>query len=399
MNVAVPFGFCGYGNIGDEATLQGFARVLCLDHGRIRVWAASRDPRHTARAEPSLRYYAHQVGWRRYWTSWIRLLADAYVFPGGTPITDNLGHWPLNEVCAIVDRARRWSKPVVFVGAGTERLERPQSRRIVTETLAEYVAHWSVRSHRDRERLVALGVPANRVTVAADMAWLIPPASTDFGQRVLECHAPGGGKLIGVNVNAEHALLAREPRLLEKLAAALDRLVEAHRFGVVFLCNEIREGETYDKAAAAAVLSHMRNKGAALILPNEYWTPQEMMSIIAGCALTMSTRYHFCLFSALQGVPFLAIKRSDKVVDLCEDLDWPFSVALGELSVEALVERATALLEGPDQAMQGLRERIASMRVRAELNVAAVEAMRAAHAARRTGPAAASDGRSLTRLT
>jgi polysaccharide pyruvyl transferase WcaK-like protein len=392
MNIVAPFGFYGFGNIGDEATLQGFACLLSTRRDRIRAWVASRDPRHTARAEPSLRYYSYQLGWRRYWTSWIRQLADAYVFPGGTPIMDSLGAWPLSEVAGIVLHARKWRKPVVFVGAGTERLQRPDSRRIVCELLAEYVAHWSVRSSRDRERLLSLGVPAERVTVAADMAWLIPPASAEPGRSILRLHAPSADKLIGVNVNAEHALLDREPQLFEKLAAALDRLVEGHRFRVMFLCNEIREDETYDKAAAVRVLSNMRHRDCAFILPNRYWTPPEMMSIVASCELTVSTRYHFCLFSALQGVPFVAIKRSDKVADLCEDLQWPFSVALGELSVEGVVERAVTLLEDRKRAMRGLGGQIASMRERAERNQVALDAMRTSHAARKTGPLIAADG-------
>jgi polysaccharide pyruvyl transferase WcaK-like protein len=391
MNIVAPFGFYGFGNIGDEATLQGFARVLGLERGRFRAWVASRDPRHTARAEPGLRYYRYQHGWRRYATSWIRQLANGYVFPGGTPIMDGLGDWPLNEVAGIIHHARRWRKPVVFVGAGTERLERAQSRRIVSEALADYVAHWSVRSSRDRERLLELGVSGERVTVAADMAWLIPPASADFGRRLLGIHAPTGGRLVGVNVNAEQALLAREPKLFEKLAAALDRVIEAHRFRVMFLCNEIREGETYDKAAAGMVLSHMRHNDEAFILPNEYWTPQEMMSVIASCELTISTRYHFCLFSALQGVPFLAIKRSDKVADLCEDLAWPYTAALGELSTERLVESVVTLLDGRDRAVRSLADQIAPMRLRAERNRLALDAIRASYAARKASPLIAAD--------
>jgi polysaccharide pyruvyl transferase WcaK-like protein len=305
---------------------------------------------------------------------------------------DGLGAWPLSEVAGIVLHARKWKKPVVFVGAGTERLQRPQSRRIANELLAEYVAHWSVRSSRDRERLLSLGVPANRVTVAADMAWLIQPAATDFGQLVLQQNAAGAGRLIGVNVNAEHALLEREPQLFEKLAKALDRLVEDHRFRVMFLCNEIREDETFDKAAAGRVLANMRHRDCAFILPNQYWTPPEMMSIVAQCELTLSTRYHFCLFSALQGVPFVAIKRSDKVADLCEDLHWPFSVALGELSVEGLVGSAVTLLESREQAMRGLGDQIASMRERAGRNQVALDAVRASCSPRRTGPLIAADG-------
>ena len=101
--------------------------------------------------------------------------------------------------------------------------------------------------------LVALGVAPGRVTVAADVAWLLPQVGADFGEQTLRLHGLSGHPLVGVNVNAEHALVAREPKLFQKLAAVLDTLIEAHGARVVFLCNEVREGETYDKAAAALV--------------------------------------------------------------------------------------------------------------------------------------------------
>jgi polysaccharide pyruvyl transferase WcaK-like protein len=375
MNVVAPFGFYGFGNIGDEATLQGFARLLGGRSDRVAAWVASRDPRHTARVVPSFRYYRHHLGRKRFLTLWIRLLANGYVFPGGTPIMDGLGDWPLSEVAGIVSSARRWGKPVVFVGVGTERLQEAQSRRVVTELLADYVAHWSVRSARDRERLVDLGVPADRVTVAADMAWLIPPASRDHGRRVLEQCGLNGQRLVGVNVNAETALLKAEPQLFDKLAAVLDRLVEDHGVRVLFLCNEIREGETFDKAAAAMVKSRMRLKQATFDLPNEYRAPQEMMSIVAACDLAISTRYHFCLFAALQGVPFVAIKRSDKVSDLCQDLEWPFGTVPGSMEVDPLVSQAGALLGDPSEPLGRLSDRVQAMTEGAERNQAALDAM------------------------
>src|SRR5262249_31148269 len=148
-------------------------------------------------------------------------------------------------------------------GSGIESLQRPESGLLVSEALASYVAHWSVRSPRDRERLIAYGVSADRITTAADVAWLIPPVSVDFGMQALQRHKLTGHRLVGVNVNAENPLVQREPKLFEKLAAVLDGLIDAHNVRVVFLCNEVREDETFDKAAATAVKRHMRHKKEA----------------------------------------------------------------------------------------------------------------------------------------
>lgn len=57
MNLVAPFGFYSAGNIGDESTLQGFARLVALRGRGVRVTVASRNPAHTARVEPAFNYY------------------------------------------------------------------------------------------------------------------------------------------------------------------------------------------------------------------------------------------------------------------------------------------------------------------------------------------------------
>ena len=283
---------------------------------------------------------------------------------------DGLGAWPLCELVPLVRAAYRRGKPVAFVGTGTESLHRDESRRLVAETLAHQVSHWSVRSDRDRQRLVTYGVPHDRITVAADLAWLLPKVTTEFGRRVLSVHGLDGARLVGVNVNGERAVLAREPMLFEKLAALLDRLVDVHGVRVLFLCNEVRAGETFDKEASERVLSLMRRKEHAALLPPVYWSPQEMMSVVASCCLTISTRYHFCLFSALQGVPLVAIQRSDKVTDLCADLNWPYGAAPGAVDVVSLEDQVTDLFRAQRSAdyFGPLRDRVHVLRERAWRN-------------------------------
>jgi polysaccharide pyruvyl transferase WcaK-like protein len=79
------------------------------------------------------------------------------------------------------------------------------------------------------------------------------------------------------------------------------------------------------------------------LAPNVYFSPKQMQSIIGCCDLTITMRYHFCLFSALQGVPFVAIQRSDKLSDLCWDIAWPAAVVPPAFSAEELVDHAQRL--------------------------------------------------------
>src|SRR5262249_32477366 len=55
MRLVVPWGFYGWGNIGDEATLNGFARLMELSTRPSTVWVGSRNPVHTAKVEPAFR--------------------------------------------------------------------------------------------------------------------------------------------------------------------------------------------------------------------------------------------------------------------------------------------------------------------------------------------------------
>ncbi len=335
MNLVVPFGFYGWGNIGDESTLQGFARLAHGYNSNLHVRVASRNVSHTALVEPSLKYFKAVGRDPRRW--WAKRRSDGAVFVGGTPIMDLLGNWPLSEVTPLVSSAHSRGKPVAFVGIGTERLQRETSRRKLREVFAPRVAHWSVRSERDKERLTESGVRPESITVAADLAWLLDPVTTDFGKQYLrQLGLPENATFIGVNINSEEFMLQQEPRLFEKLGHLLDVLVKQHGLRVLFLCNEVREDDMFDKATSIKILSSMKEKKSAFLTPNEYFTPQQMLSLIGCCQATISSRYHFCIFSALQKVPCVAIERCDKVADLCWDMQWQYGTSVSNVNVTDL---------------------------------------------------------------
>ena len=375
MKIVVPFGFYGWGNIGDESTLQGFARLIARDpRVQPHAWVASRNPSHTARIEPSFQYYDALTRDIRGW--WARRRAAVYLFAGGTPIMDILGAYPLADVVPIVTTGSRRHKRIVFVGIGAERLHREESRRILSEIIAPRVQHWSVRSQRDKDRLTEYGVPIDSVTVAGDMAWLLDPVPSAWGREYLVGLGVDPERpLVGVNVNNEPFMQRGAPQLLGHLGRFLDQLIERHDVTPLFVCNDVNEGPTYDKAASATVRSSMRHADRAVLVPNDYWSPQQVLSMIGCCQVTVSTRYHFCLFSALQGVPFIALQRSDKVNDLCCDLQWPYGTPIDVATPEALLDLYADVERERGGSLALLRQGSARMRQRALRNHDALDVL------------------------
>jgi polysaccharide pyruvyl transferase WcaK-like protein len=373
MRLVVPFGFYGWGNIGDESTLQGFARLIAMRSRTVApIWVASRNPAHTARVEPAFRYYNAMRRDVRGW--WARRRAAVYLFAGGTPIMDILGAYPLADVAPIVSTGYRRGKSIVFVGIGTERLHRPESKRIVADLLAPCVQYWSVRCDRDRDRLTSCGIPADRVTSAGDMAWLLDPVATSWGREFLrQLGVDVNGLLIGVNVNNEPFMQREAPQLLADVGRFLDGLISGHGATALFLCNDVSEGPTYEKAASLVIRSTMRHADRAILVPNRYWSPQQMLSLVGCCRVTLSSRYHFCLFSALQGVPFIALQRSDKVNDLCSDLEWRWGTSIATATPAVLHALYEDVVERQPVWRTGLAQGAARMRQRALKNHEALD--------------------------
>lgn len=374
MRIVAPFGFYGWGNIGDEATLNGFARLLQDSGFPARAAVGSQNPGHTSRVEPRFSYFRAQGrDWRR---SWAKFRSQAQALVGGTPIMDVLGKWPLNEVRQHVLAAARQQRPMVAVGIGTEELRSEKARALVRQDLAPRLRHWSVRCERDAERLREYGVPAERVTVAADMAWLIPPADAEFGRRQLaDWGLPSGPRVVGINMVDENQMLSGNPAMVDAIAQGLDELVRQEGVRLLFLANEVRQEPGFDTAAAGLILQRLKHRDQAVLAPAQYFAPREMMSIIACCAATLSMRYHFCLFSALQGIPFVAIERSGKVRDLSWDLGWSGRVAPEQLTAPTLAAQLAASWADPAAAATLLARGRTTLRERALRNVESLAAL------------------------
>jgi polysaccharide pyruvyl transferase WcaK-like protein len=220
------------------------------------------------------------------------------------------------------------------------------------------------------------GVATERITVADDLAWTLAPVSDDFGTSQLrQLGVNTDDYLVGVNLTNEQFVIDQAPELFQTVATTLDALVEEGNAKVLFFSNEVREDISFDKAAALRTQALMKHGSSAVLVPNDYWSPQEALSLIDCCDLTISMRYHFCLFSALQRVPFIALKRSDKVDDLCWDLNWQFNVSLSDLNPTMLLEMVTTIKENEEPLDAFLTQQVCNMAARSAKNRAALDAL------------------------
>lgn len=284
------------------------------------------------------------------------------------------GRWPLCELVSLVEFAECRGRPIAFIGIGTENLREADALRMLSDSLVPKVAFWSVRSPRDRDRLVGYGVSEDRVTVAADLSWLIEPASLAFGKdRLTNLGVKEAHPIIGVNVTNESWLENRAPLLLDGIAKLLDLLIARHGAQVVFLTNEIRHHTTMDRQASRRVLACMKKGAEALLLPNEYLPPQKMLSVLSCCHLTIGMRLHFCSFSAQQAIPFIAIKRQEKLEDFCWDISWKYSTCPENFDVEAVAEMVQEIGSRRNALSEVLKQSREKMRKRAFLNRIAME--------------------------
>ncbi|MGH9890409.1 MAG: polysaccharide pyruvyl transferase family protein [bacterium] len=376
-SIALPWGVFGAGNIGDEAMLQGFSELVRDGWQEpIRIWAGSRNPAYVSQVVPEFRYFRSKGRPMSPVHRWALRRSDAYLIVGDTPIMDYLGPWPLTEIARITAVAEARRKRIGFLGIGTERLHNERSVRRMREQIAPPVEHWTVRTSEDRIRLASYGVDERRVTVAADLAWLVPPIDESFGMRWLgRLGCSRDRPLIGVNVTHDRWSLDQVPELPSVIASALDAIINKRNVDVMLFANEIREGEEFDSRGIEEVLGRATRTDRMFPIPNRYWHPQEAMSFVACCDVTLSMRYHFVLFSAMQGVPFVSISRLGKLADLCRDLRWPLELPLRDAHKENIESLLSDAMENRDHLSETLHETREIMVDRARQNIRSLEAV------------------------
>lgn len=300
-------------NLGDEAILQSIVAQLRGDFPRADITVLTRNAADTVARHDVQRAVDPRRMSRTEARAMLEPLDLLILGGGGILYTDDAESY-LREVFL----AKEVGTPVLVYAVSVGPLATRGVRERVREAmeLADVV---TVRGRASGQLLDEIGV-TREVEVTADPALLLLPEPLSLDEIQRREGIPPGARLIALSV--------REPgpaapdldtnRCHQLLADAADFVADRLDAEVVFFPLEL-VSRTSDVQRSHDVIGRMRHARRARVLKGDY-RPGQMISLLHHFDLAIGMRLHFCIFSALAGVPLAPLAYASKVRAFLEDL-------------------------------------------------------------------------------
>ncbi len=366
-------GYYGFGNTGDEAILAALVAGLRRRLPSARIAVLSGDPGHTAQ-----RHGVEAVDWRDPLSIAEAVRRSDLVVVGGGGLFQDYGgvepgtlltsrHGGITFYAGPAVLAALARKPVALHGLGFGPLASPDARRIV-RAVAGGAVRLSVRDEASRALLEALGVPAARITLSADPAFLLAAEGVRPEDVLLGMGIEPRAPIAGVALRPWSRGV--EPETWEReTAAGLDLFLERTSGSLLFVPFEKSPwSDDDDFALASRVRRRLKHADRTAVL-SALLSPGETAALIGGCDLVVGMRLHAAVFAIAGSVPPVAIAYDPKVAALFE------RSGLSELvlPVETLSARALAARMEQAHAERGRFEAVLAAAASAQRKLAALD--------------------------
>ena len=339
----------GFGNIGDDAILQGIIRILTEVPAVSEITVGVKDGIRLPFLERGLnviRSFDLPVAQQMIDSS------DCFVIGGGTMIGDELGiGFPLVHNVERILYAERRHKKIVLFGIGANK---PMSKP--GKELAKIMVHHSgLITVRDQESLSVCKTFSRSpqdIFQTSDPAFLLHPCQTERSKMIKEL-IRSKGKTIGINVVNE--VWANKKGYKKAIASACSELSRKHNIFPVFISNEIRPGAFFDYEANKETASFLDCE--SILLEPAYYSPEEMIDIISAFDLFLSMRMHGLIFASIANVPFVTVSRIDKVDNFMHQFNFKPSGTTETITAGTLLEDIQSLMSDKER-ITGIQKKI-----------------------------------------
>jgi len=206
---------------------------------------------------------------------------------------------------------------VMAYAVGVEPLTTEAGRNL-TRLVFEHAQAITVRDPDSRERLVELGIPRERVELAADPAFNLPLPDVESARLQLATllDKEPARPVLGVALRSWDT--SADPAIWEaEVAAALDDFLETEGGTILFMPFHLAVDWplTDDTGACERVRSQMRRASETIILDRAH-NPQEVAGLLSACDLVLAMRLHAAILALNCNVPTVALSYDPKVSGL-----------------------------------------------------------------------------------
>lgn len=353
-------GYYGFRNSGDEAVLKSMLTALEAE-GRaagvaVEPVVLSADPDWTRR-----QYGVEAVPRMKIGEVWSALRgSDGLISGGGSLLQDATGLGSIPYYLGIMKMARWCGKPTFVYAQGIGPVNRAAFRRPIARAFRQ-AAYVSVRDEESAALLRRFGVPGARIDVVPDPVMGLPmPGGEDAaGARGAGAAASDadGPPVAGVSVRFWRGDRADLDRTAAALAALAGRRSVRLRF-LPFHHGPDEEASRYAMERLAAA-----GGAAACELAPAHEDPQAMLREVSRCRLLIGMRLHALIYAANREVPLLGLSYDPKIDHFLARLGQQPIGSTEALDPEAFAERASALLERPEEWRASVRASIERLKL------------------------------------
>ncbi len=355
INILIA-GYHGYGNCGDEATLQAMTVNIRAMAEDVRITALSYKPELTKteyNIESVQRFNALQVfkAIRR---------SDIILSGGGTLLQDDTSTRSLLYYLSIIKAAKIMRKRVMLYANGIGPVHGKINRKLI-KYVVNSVDFITLRESMSAKDLEDLGVKKPEVHITADPAFTLKAADDKRISEIFDNEKiPLDKEIIGVSVRNWNGFGGEG--YIEKIAGVCDKLA---REGKTILLIPMQFPK--DVPISKRLMGIMTEK--SYILKNKY-APAEILGIIGKVHVMLSMRLHTLIFAGIKRVPMVGVIYASKVEYYLKVLDMPAGgdIRTEEIDEKRLYNRIFNILENYENYVSRLNKKVEVLEGKAHEN-------------------------------
>lgn len=312
-------GSYGTGNRGDDVILSRLLLLLAEELPGAEVTLLCRSEQRIAlyleaeHGQIDLKITPLHASFRQHPWAVLRacLRCKLFVLGGGGLLwgsaPGNLAYWLLRL------RLARWAGArIVFYLPGIYSIRGRRAQRLLGR-MARSADFLSVRDNEGFQQLENCGVPADKIALGADPAFLLAPPERDQIEHVLSALDLEGRRLVGLS--------ARDWR--QRLSAGIfancvSTLLEDPEVTLLFFAmktgGRLGDTDTDDITVARDLLRTLPEaERVRVFLVDDGYRDDEVIALMGACEYLLAMRLHALIFATIAGTPFGAVAYDDKI--------------------------------------------------------------------------------------